>query len=656
MITSQLVSYIEKQIKNKIPKDIIRSKLIRVGWHIDDIEEGFLNINLELNTVSPLLEIKTAEPIKIETPITEPPKVWTPMSVPIKKEDEALYKTINIIKPIEPKKNEEFIPSLIPKLATGAFIPTNISNVESLKEPIKKITEVKDFSFNDLPKIAMLSSFESDSLNANKSGGETVKRKKVNLFKYFKIIIFAILVVGLVFGIVWVIKSGYINIKNINIPFIKKDPKVLLLNNSKVLSELTSYKTETSIEISSPSFANISAGLIGGEAIPTLDKDSILINTKGIINQNNGNIISDNSVIIKSSLLPEDITTNIKNHDNSLYVSVPDLSQILKNTVPDPTTVKINDNQFELITPLFKEETKNKLDKINLYKVLSGGITSYINSENLVIYDEFINNAEIIEKDQENIKGIDTYHYSINPDKQLTKKLLNKILKDFTADLSADDVDWLDKILGSVTVSSFEVWVGKSDSNIYQYNIDLDVPISKVIGFDDKSIGNNQINLIMKTTFYDFNTTNEIIIPEEYISVDSFINNINEKKMKKDISSFKQLATNLANVEKSFGNKSNPSGNCMNPVSGSLFSPTGHSSVSNNAVSAISGLLNNILGTTKGAGFCYSTLKDWSFAVPIADNYDITSMPTAEYKYYFCIDSTGATKELITPPVGAVCE
>jgi hypothetical protein len=160
----------------------------------------------------------------------------------------------------------------------------------------------------------------------------------------------------------------------------------------------------------------------------------------------------------------------------------------------------------------------------------------------------------------------------------------------------------------------------------------------------------------LKPTLYDLNTTNEIIIPEEYISVDSFINNINEKKMKKDVSSFKQLATNLANVEKSFGSKSNPSGNCMNPVSGSLFSPTGHPSVSNNAVSAISGLLNNILGTTKGAGFCYSTLKDWSFTIPIADNYDITSMPTAEYKYYFCIDSTGISKELITPPTGAVCE
>jgi len=160
----------------------------------------------------------------------------------------------------------------------------------------------------------------------------------------------------------------------------------------------------------------------------------------------------------------------------------------------------------------------------------------------------------------------------------------------------------------------------------------------------------------LKTTFYDFNIVNDITIPEEYISVDSFIKNINEKKMKKDVSSFKQLATNLAGVEKAFGNKANTSGNCMNPVSGSLFSPIGHTNISSSAVSAISGLLNNILGTTKGAGFCYSTVKDWSFTVPIADNYDIDSMPTAEYKYYFCTDSTGTKKELIIPPTGVVCE
>jgi hypothetical protein len=296
------------------------------------------------------------------------------------------------------------------------------------------------------------------------------------------------------------------------------------------------------------------------------------------------------------------------------------------------------------------------LNKINLFKILSNGIPSYINTETMSVYDEFINSVKIIEKGQESIKGIDTYHYSINAERPLIKKLLSKILGVYITNLATEDQDKLDQILGSATVESFEVWVGKGDNNIYQTNIVLNVPLSKILSFEDKSIGDNQVKFAWKTTYYDFNISNDIIIPETSTPVTDFIKTIKETKIKNDVSTIKQLATNLFNVEGVFGKSSNPTGSCMSPVSGSLFSPLGHTKVATTAVSSISELLNKVLKITNNEGFCYSTPKAWSFTIPVSDNYDIANIPVGGYQSFFCIDNTGSTKNIITPPKGVVCE
>jgi hypothetical protein len=263
---------------------------------------------------------------------------------------------------------------------------------------------------------------------------------------------------------------------------------------------------------------------------------------------------------------------------------------------------------------------------------------------------------DIVSKGEENIKGIDTYHYLINADRQLSKNLLNKIADNFILNLSDEDKNGLTNILGSVTISSFDVWIGKGDNSIYQYNVILDVPLSKIIGFEDKSIGDNTVSINWKTTYYDFNISNNILMPEESVAVTDFVNNINETKMRNDIYSFRQLASNLSKAEGSYGKNSNPSGSCINPTPGSLFSPTGHTKNTTDAVSSISKLLNNILGITNNAGFCYSTTKAWSFAIPISSNYDVSSLPPEGYTSFFCIDSTGTTQDLTASPNGVVCK
>ena len=785
MTTSELISYIRKQIQNNISKDLIISKLMGAGWHIEDIDEGFLSVESEFKTsipevkkelnnidalnsnqevtfsdryheplegtnifavkmephkvevpniiepkieaikvetpvseilqdstladvvlsdfikpeipeivtsneVTPIIEIPKIEnheldTYKIELPVAEaskveaPKKIWVPMSVPIKEKahletteiitQNLELKTNQNIKNVGPKENfikisplvnsqyqnkkEELIPILVPKKPmVNSFDSINKDNIKKPDMAVSVEGTSKDSAVKSLPKIAMLSSYRSDLLSVNKTIVDTVKTKKSKLKKWTILT----LIVLVLTGVVWLFVSGYIKIENLNIPFVKKDPKALLLSNSTILASLKSYKTETNIEVSSPSFSNITYGLVSGEAVTSSDVDSFSLNTLGVINQNGKGLLSDNFITIKSSLLQNYITTDVKNNGTDLFISVPDLGQIIKENAPEATIVKINEQQFDLIPSLFSPNIEAQLKKINIYQILSNGMPSYIDKGTLTEYNELINKVEITEKGQENIKGIDTYHYSINADRQLAKKLLNKVASNFILNLSSDDTDRLDQIIGGVTIDSFDVWVGKGDNNIYQYSVVIDIPLSKIIGFEDKSIGNNKINISWKTTYYDFNISNNILIPERSTPITDFVNTIKEVNMKNEISAFKKIATSLSMVEGGYGKISNPSGSCMNPTSGSLFSPIGHVKGATTAVSSISGLLNKVLGKTNGVGACYSTLKDWSFSVPITDNYDPASVSTTGYKYYFCIDSSGSARNLITPQLGIVCK
>ncbi|MFA6515128.1 MAG: hypothetical protein WCT42_02580 [Candidatus Paceibacterota bacterium] len=699
MTTSELISYIKKQIGNNVSKDLIISKLINAGWHKGDIDEAFSIIELEFKAevivpkinetvvavvpekievkkedhyhdsfsadinVDEKIELSQADTIKIEIPKEEKEvsKVWIPKNVPVIKNEEIVNQKINTPLDkeetkdtfIEVIKKEELIPALIPKVAIDSF-GSVVSKDNSIPIATKETTDnvIKNYPVKNLSQIAMLSSYEKDMSSVDKTKYEVVNKKNNNTVKW----IIALIIVLLLSGGVWVFAGGYISLKNFNIPFIKKDPKILLLNNSKVLSSLKSYKTETSVEVSSPSFSNISSGLVSGETVSSQDKDSISINIMGIINQNGEDLFSDSFITLKGSLLPNYITTDVKSNGSSLFISIPDLSQIMKDGAPGSVVIKVNENEAGLLSSLFSGWLKPKVEKIDIYKVLSNGIASYLDDETLSVYDEFINNAEVIEKGEDSIKGVDTYHYQITPDRQLTKKLLSKISDNFLLNISDEEKDSSSKILGSVMVDSFEVWVGKGDNNIYQYNVNLSVPLSKIIGFEDKSIGDNKVNISLKTTYYDFDIANNIFMPEKSILMTDFINDTEVAKIKNDTSSFKQLATNLFNVERVYGSKSNADGSCMNPSSGSLFSPIGHTKKATTEVSSISELLNKILKTTNGVGFCYGTSKDWSFAIPIYNNYDSSAQIPEEYKYLYCVDSTGAAKELTAPPTGTVCK
>ena len=56
MTTGELIDYIKSQLNKNIPKYLIISRLIEVGWRMEDIEEGFSNI--EPKVVEPGAETK----------------------------------------------------------------------------------------------------------------------------------------------------------------------------------------------------------------------------------------------------------------------------------------------------------------------------------------------------------------------------------------------------------------------------------------------------------------------------------------------------------------------------------------------------------------------------------------------------------------------
>jgi hypothetical protein len=595
----------------------------------------------ELENKNPIVEKQEdslIEPVLDANEILAPKdvsNVWLPKNIPVKE----------IEAPDEEEENDIVVQN--PELPE-----TTQSKL------IEKEEEFKSYKLETLPKIAPMATYPKDVITAlneiEKEKNNAPVKKFVNkrLLKLIAIILGVLLLAG---GLTWAIATNKIDLKNINIPFINKDPRSLILNNSKILNSLSYYKTETTLEIATPSFADISAGLLTGEAVSSLDKDNIILNSTSTVARKENRLTSDTVIAVKGSIFQDVVNARIHNDGEYLYLNFPDLSNILKESAPLFGSVKISEQEFYLVPSLFGPNTEKVLNKLDLYKLLSGGMSSYVDQETLGDYDSLIQKVQITKKGQESIKGVETNHFSINPDKELFKNLLTKITERFSNDLSETDKGGAGLLIGSASVSSFDVWVGRGDNTIYQYNIVFEIPMTKILGFEDKSVGNNTMSVSLKVTYFDFNKEEGILIPTDYTEIEEFVKNTKIENVKNKVKEFANLANNLQKIEKKFGTKSNAKGSCMSPVSGSLFSPIGHPKTAVLPVSEISSFLNYTLDLTKGMGSCYSTTTDWSFAIPLVDNYD--NIATSEsYDTFYCIDSKGADIEISALPSGVTCE
>lgn len=628
-------------------------------------------IKIEIpKTENPVVEAPVASISTTETAVPpikeEPVKIWVPTTI---------KPVINEVK-IETKEKERGLETYSLELPSEVKVVTNTIKSEPKKEelPIAEIAAseikieekkevVKEFipvinkfssytipknsvnSMSDIvPKSAMISSYAEDLLTVIKKEDTPVptKNRKRIIIKLGIMIIVIALISSMVFAFV----SGYIKIPGSKSSFfvVKKDPKTILLNSNLNISKLKSFKTETNINIFSPSLSSITTGLSSGNAVNSTDKDSIIINAKGLVNHTNNKSISDYTFNFKSSVFKKDISTNIKTNGTDLYVSVPDLTQILGNSAPDPITLSTTRDQLDLIIKELPLGTQNLIKRLDVYNIISMETPLYVKNETASLFKEFINTFEYINKGEELVNNIDTYHYEVTVTRDSTKNLLGGLAKLFVPQLSEEEKVSLDEAFGSASISSFEIWIGKNDDNLYRIKYSLSAPLSKILRLNDSGIAGNEVKFDFMTTYYDLDVENKIVIPAGEINMEGFIKNIQSIKIKNAISGFKSQTTLLKNAIGSYG-KSNILGSCTAPVAGSLFSPLGHPKGADTAVSSISSIMNSLLLVTKNEGYCYSTNKAWALSVPLK---------TTPISFY-CSDNLGNNTTLLAPITGSVC-
>jgi len=623
MVNDELILYIKKQIEKENSENFIKNKLLDVGWKEEDIDEGLIKAKEQIEKgkneikIDPYRELtENQEELLLnkkdnleksfqESTNNNNSPVWTPVKVKVL--EESPQKPSPVIMTAESFKEKK------PDIDVNQAI-LNVDNIQN-----KSQLPIRSNVFDNLAK--MKSSQESST---NKT------EKKHRSFWMIILLITLIILAGLAF----VVMKGYIEI-----PFVKKDPRVLLLNNEEKLSSLSYYKTESSIKITSPTFANISTSLATGDSLSTIDQDYVSITSNGLVNQSENNFNTENISTITSSILKNPIVLNIKDDDSGLYITMPDLSELMGNNAPSQDVVFIANSDSEKITSLSPDSLKIYFNDLDLFKIFKGGLSSYFTDNSLISYREFLNSIEITEKGKEVVKGVETYHYDITNNEDANNSIVSEFINHF---ISAEDSN-LKETLSSMKINSFEIWIGKDDNNIYQYKISISLPLSNILNIKDSSLGNSEVVLDWTNTYYDFDVTNNISIPEDYKDIDTYIKESDDIKLKNQISNLSENFNLIKNSEGNYGISNN--GNCVNSTSGSLFSPNGHLKNSVLIVGDISELMNNILLTTNNSGYCFSNSSSYAVSFPLE----------SEVGTYFCLDSTGKSEEILFELKGAKC-
>lgn len=637
MITEDLINFIQTELKKNVTEDRIIERLIKAGWHRNDIDEGIRRVNppnlqtkpnpdvdkqdaliLKQKPIIPrVIEPKNAQEQEIEqkpTLVTYVlPEEQEVKSVSSNKQNNVVFspQTPTEVKPVF---SEELIPALKPKESATYKEQTNNVKIS----PIKPINST-------VPDGAILSTLSRDILNSGISEGPI--NQKTNNKRPVFLILAIVFIISVISGIALAM-SGYISLPKFSL--IKKDPKQVLLQTPQILSKLASYKVDNNIKVSFPSFSNITNGLVSGENINSNDQDYISLSTSGYVIKNNSNFVSDHNIKIDSSLIKSSIDSHIQYNGSISFVKIPDLSFIFKDYAPNETNIAITNNEWKTLLPLMGQRSYI-IKNIDKHNILENGLPSSILLAMEQSLFDLINASTKNENGEDYIKDNPTYHYQMSVDRASTKKFLSEVFNMFTPSVSENNKKMLNEIIGATTIDSLDVWVGKNDDMLYQYKIVFTTPLSKIINLEDKGIAGNKVSLSVGSTFYEFNKTSTILTPQDVVPVLDFTKSVQDQKLKVLMNSFKEKANALKNTEGSFGLKPNLLGDCTNPVSGSLFSPVGHIKNTTNPVGDIAILMNSILSISEGGGKCISDPKAWAISLPLSKDEGT----------FYCVDSKG---------------
>lgn len=735
MINEDLITFIQSQAKKNRSQSEISSRLAKVGWHIDDIEEGFravalrepafvepfvepkafnessepittitipslelearnspeeprelavpVEVSQELQVIQPIESIIPSEvkeePSSIHTSLPAPAsplfKVQTPVSVvippivPLSPQPPLVVETIQpepfsplpelipkeeipVKENLIPKKEDIEYPDMptLPSTPFSAQTPADVKPIFVKKEssiPIKPLTideppqTLEDIQ-NNLPGSAIITTYSRAMMTSNNTSSPVTARPNSFNKKKFIIILGIVFLLSIIAGVIFAFHVGYISLPT----FVKKDSKSALLATAYTYNNLSSYKSTTKITISLPLIANITNGLVSGDPTESKDKDSISLTINTARNNDARTNVSDSRIRIQSSLLKNDIISQLVSDSKVTYATIPDLSSILKRNTPPQGIISIKNEQIDSLIALFPNLYVDKIRQSKLYKEMIRN-TSITTKDQIVSYlKDLIKTATVVQKPDETVRGVNTYHYSMIFERQEIKKFLSSTLHISEIPLSDTEKNNLIESFGSTNGTTLDMWVGKDDSIVYQYKLRTTIPLSKVINLDDKGISGNEVVLDWQTEYFDINVPNTIEFPPNSIPTPLYLNLIKDITLKNNVVDLKPAIALLHNAEGSYGKRTNSTGSCTNPNPSSVFSPLGHTKGSINAVGAIADSMKTILTITNGAGACYSTQTAWATSFPLSSN------PQSSY----CIDTKGEVKVLTTPLNGTICK
>lgn len=582
-------------------------------------------------------------------------KIWVPKSVPVKEKP--------VIREIS---SENKNPSVASSTDIGSIHKVEDTDSPVSKEIInsfrnsyhlydQKNTEVKDTpvkeEVKDISKIAMLASYKSDVISVTKKDEEKVQKvQKVDINKKkSKLLPWLILLLLIIGGVFYLFYSGLIKLEEISIlDFNKKDPKIILLERTQILSSLKSYKAETTIDVTSPIIKEILSGIPETDDLSKKEKEFLNINILSLVNKDVGGVLADSFITMKGTSIKDYLTLDIKRLNDDFYFLISSPNKSEDKFYPDEATIKINKSELNLIPELFNEEKRERINRANLYNIFSDVLVSNINTNFINSYSSFVNNTALLEKEVEFIKGVESYHYSLDIDPIFAKNILKSFYESVSSYSLSNEIEFkLKDLIDSTNIKSLDVWVGKKDNQIYEYSFVLDFPLSKIIDYEIIAEDDHRVSISWKTTLYDFNIQNNVFIPSEFNLFDNVKDGLRDIKIKNEMISFANFSNKIFSEEKGFPKKVNTNGDCASPVLGSVFSKEGHTPDISFGLNLIDVSLKNILNEVGDKGSCYSSLSGWSMTVPINSNKGEEVETSKENIKYFCVDSTGA-KEIIT--------
>lgn len=628
MVTPELANFIKIELERNISHADITAKLVSAGWLLEDVAEALTQAKISNTNIQPEVpKTNVQEPIQPKVSSFDPYK--EPTSTPVT--------TFTYKPPVE--KTAPIVPPLMPELIPKALGDTqnSISNIPMTAPKVAEAPKLELYQ-NKIEKIVPPATFTPPV---------AIPQKRHHyLLRTLTVIIVILFLVG---GGFYSYTKGYIKLP-FDVPFLKKDPHQILSQLPSKMTDVKSFKSVVDVKATFPALSQIIGMLMGGESSPTTNTDTISLNTVILYDENSSSDKKSDIVFNgTSTLIDESISINLRKIGDTMYVKPLSGQGLIPKGINLPIDwISLSKSDLE---SLYKDAAiKENIALQAENKDAISNVFSNSNWANIMKTLPIDSTTVIKENPEEKISGVDTYHYSIAIDPTLTKNIIHSIANAYG--FKASDADWvkIDQATSSVIVNNFDLWIGKEDNLLYKSQIIITVPLTKVLNIEDKNLSENNLKLEFLNTFSDYNLPVDITAPENSTSILKIYEEMNksmeDQSLKNIMSDLAVSFGDLHNVEKIYGYKSNTTGDCANPLGGSLFSPIGHKKLASTAVSDIAQNIIAFMGKGSGTAACYSTPYAWAIAkAKITDN-----------TKYFCSDSTGSFIETSILLSGPVCK